>query len=60
MELAKSSKNRHYERGLTWNNITRVHRILVLNEAEATHELDLSDLASAMAVKVLFDVLLGG
>jgi hypothetical protein len=45
---------------LTRNNVTRVHRVLVLDEAEAVHELDLSDLASAMGLEVGLDICLGG
>ena len=41
-------------------NITSIHRILVLNEAEAIHELDLSDLTSAMRCEVGLNIGLGG
>jgi hypothetical protein len=44
---------------LTWNNIARIHRILVLNKAEAVHELDLGDFSGAMGRKVAFNVGLG-
>jgi hypothetical protein len=42
------------------NDVTSVHGVLVLNEAEAIHELDLSNLASAMGLEVALDVCLGG
>lgn len=44
----------------TGNNITRVHGILVFNEAEAIHELHLHDLASAMSTEVILDIGLCG
>jgi hypothetical protein len=45
---------------LTRNDVARVHSVLVLDETEAVHELDLSDLASAMGLEVALDVCLGG
>lgn len=45
---------------LTRNDISGIHGILVLDEAEAIHELDLGDLASAMGRKVGFNIGLGG
>lgn len=42
------------------NNVTGVHGIVVFNETEAVHELDLGDLASAMGLEVSFDIGLGG
>ena len=44
---------------LTWDHIARIHGIFILQKAEAVHEFDLGDLASSMALEVLFDVLLG-
>lgn len=44
---------------LTWHDITRIHRVFVLNEAKAIHELDLGDLASAMGVEVVLNIGLG-
>lgn len=41
------------------NDIARIHRILVLDEAEAIHELDLCDLSGAMGRKVRLDISLG-
>lgn len=41
---------------LTRNDVTRVHGILVLDEAEAVHELDLRDLAGAMGAEVSLDL----
>jgi hypothetical protein len=45
---------------LTGNDVTRIHGVLVLNETKAVHELDLSDLASAMGLEVALDICLGG
>lgn len=45
---------------LTGNDVTRIHCILVLDEAETVHELDLSDLAGAMGLEVALDFCLGG
>ena len=44
---------------LTRNHITRIHSILVFNESKTIHELDLSDLSSAMSVEVSFNICLG-
>ena len=43
----------------TGHNVTCVHCIFVLDEAEAVHELDLGDLASAMGVEVVLNIGLG-
>lgn len=43
----------------TRNDVASIHGVLVLDEAEAIHELDLGDLAGAMAGKVSLDVGLG-
>jgi len=45
---------------LTRNNVTSIQRILVLDEAEATHKLDLGDLSGAMFGKVGLNIGLGG
>jgi len=45
---------------LTRDDISRVHRVLVLDEAEAIHQLDLGDLSRAMGRKVSLDIGLGG
>lgn len=45
--------------GLTRHNITGIHGILILDEAEAIHQLDLGDLSRPMGVEVFFDILLG-
>lgn len=45
---------------LTRHNVSCVHGILVFNEAEAIHELDLGNLAMAMRLEVVLNVLLGG
>lgn len=44
---------------LTRHNVTGVHGILVLDEAEAIHELDLDNLAGAMGRKVGLNIGLG-
>ena len=44
---------------LTRHDIARIHGVLVLDEAEAVHELDLRDLAGSMCGEVLLDVTLG-
>lgn len=41
---------------LTWYDIARIHRILILDEAEAIHELNLGDLTRAMSVEVVFNI----
>ena len=48
------------EAGLTRNNVTGIHGILVFDESEAIHELDLGDLSGAMSVEVGLDISLGG
>lgn len=45
--------------GHTGNHIAGIHSILVLDESEAIHELDLGDLSSAMGVEMRLDVCLG-
>jgi hypothetical protein len=40
----------------TWHDIARIHRIFVLDETEAVHELDLGDFTSAMGGEVAFNV----
>lgn len=49
-----------YWRKLTWNDIPGVHGVLVLDEAETIHDLDLDNLTSAMGGKMGLDVRLGG
>jgi hypothetical protein len=46
--------------GHTGNHIAGIHSILVLNESEAIHELDLGDLSCAMSVEMGLDISLGG
>lgn len=48
------------ERIGTWNNITRVHRVLVFDEAETIHQLDFHNFAGAMGTEVILDVGLSG
>lgn len=43
----------------TRNYIASIHRILVLDETKAVHELDLGDLAGAMSVEVGFNISFG-
>jgi hypothetical protein len=44
----------------TRDDVTRVHGVLVLDEAEAVHELDLGDFAGAMRLEMRLDFGLGG
>ena len=44
---------------LTWNDVSSIHGILVLDEAEAIHQLHLSDVASAMFCEMGLNVGLG-
>ena len=44
---------------LTRHHITRVQRVLVLDESETIHQLDFRDFAGAMSVEVGFDISLG-
>ena len=46
--------------GHTGNHIAGIHSILVLNESEAIHELDLGDLPGAVSVEMGLDISLGG
>jgi hypothetical protein len=46
--------------GHTGNHIAGIHSILVLNESEPIHELDLGDLSCAMSVEMGLDISLGG
>lgn len=50
---------RRAEGWLTGYHIARVHGILVLDKAEAIHELNLRDLAGAMGVEVVLNIGLG-
>lgn len=43
----------------TWNHISRIHCIFILDEAETIHQLDLHYLASTVGTKVRLDILLG-
>ena len=44
---------------LTRNDVTGVHGVLVLDEAESIHQLDLGDFTGSMGRKVSLDILLG-
>jgi hypothetical protein len=44
---------------LTRNDVAGIHSILVLDETEAVHQLDLSDLSGTMGIEVGFDICLG-
>ena len=46
--------------GHTRNDIASIHSILVLDKAEAIHELDLGDLPGAVSVEMGLDISLGG
>lgn len=45
---------------LTRDDIASVHRVLVLNETEPVHELDIGNLTGAMACEVVRDILFCG
>jgi hypothetical protein len=45
---------------LTRNDVAGIHRVLILDESEAVHQLDLSDLAGSMGLEVSLYVGLGG
>ncbi|KAK5626186.1 hypothetical protein RRF57_001901 [Xylaria bambusicola] len=47
------------DEGHTWNHIARIHSILVLDEAETVHKLDLGYFTSAVSSEMRFDILLG-
>ena len=51
---------KHEEDRLTWNDVARIHGILVLDEAKAIHELDLDNLTGAMGREVCLDIIFGG
>jgi hypothetical protein len=53
-------QNQAMMRKLTGNDISGIHSIFIFNKTKAIHELDLSDLASAMSCEVVFDIRLGG
>lgn len=53
------SDGRAAQEDLTRNDISSIHRILVFDEPESVHQLDLCDLPRAMATKVFLDVLFG-
>lgn len=57
--IGRANRKKRRKSKLTWNNIPGIHRILVFDEAEAVHELDLGNLTRAMAAKVFFDFLFG-
>lgn len=46
------------DRGNTWNNIASIHRVFVLDEAKAVHELDFLDSTSSMRTEMILDILL--
>lgn len=45
---------------LTRNDITGIHGILVFDESETIHELDLGDFSGAMSVEMGLDISFGG
>ena len=42
----------------TWNNVSRIHCIVILDKPEPIHELNLGDIASSMRFEVFLDILL--
>ena len=57
--LASLHRCRLQDGRLTWNDVARIHRIFVLDKAEAIHELDFGNLARAMGVEVVLNIGLG-
>ena len=60
--VSRSSIIIHGERACrirTRYDISRIHGVFVLDEAEAIHKLNLGDLACAMSVEVVLDIGLG-
>jgi hypothetical protein len=51
---------RNEQCGHTGNHIAGIHSILVFDESEAIHELDLGDLSGAMSVEMGLDISFGG
>lgn len=47
------------EQVFTWDDVARIHGVLVLDEAEAIHEFDLGDLASSVSLEMGLDVCFG-
>lgn len=45
--------------GLTRNDITGIHGIIVFDESKAVHKLDLGDLSSAVGFEMRLDISLG-
>lgn len=43
----------------TWNNVARIHGVLVLDEPKAVHEFDLGNIPGAMGRKVVLNIGLG-
>jgi len=43
---------------LTWNDVLRVHGIIILNEAKPIHELNFGDVPSPVGLEMLLDLLL--
>lgn len=43
----------------TWHNVTRIHRVLILDEAETVHQLHLCDVSGAMLCEMRLDIGLG-
>lgn len=50
---------RERERKPTWNDIPGIHGVLVLDETEAVHKLDLGNLSGAMGREVRLNIGLG-
>jgi hypothetical protein len=60
MSLAHKTRSGLKEgRRFTWDYIPSIHGIFILDEAKATHQLDLRNLARAMTAEMFFDILLG-
>ena len=58
--MVSSQRRERQKRGqLTRDNILSVHGILVLDETEAVHQLDLGDFSGSMSRKVSLNIGLG-
>jgi hypothetical protein len=43
----------------TRNNITSIHRIVILDEPESVHELDFGDVTGSMSFEMFLNIFLG-
>lgn len=57
----RSARKLHQDRDclLTWHHVPGIHGVLVLDESETVHELDLGYFTGSMGGEVLFNIGLG-